>query len=215
MRCGPLSAEDGEGRKLYSSVTVDIEEHCLTVLEGPSGGGKSTLLRQIAGLASASDATRELSHREWGPHEIPGWRSQVTLLMQDAPIIPGSMLENLEFPYHFESANGRSFDLDRAQQLLHEVGLNTIARERPASTLSGGERHRLALVRAILWDAPVLLADEPLSGLDSHRATRCFELLTDFARRPGHAVLCVLHDPTMGREADRRLCLAPESLSNV
>ena len=96
--------------------------------------------------------------------------------------------------------------------MLHDVGLGTIALERPASTLSGGERHRLAIVRALLWEAPVLLADEPLSGLDGPLASRCFNLLREHARRPGHAVLCVLHDPAMGRGADRRLRLEAEGL---
>ncbi|MCK5377855.1 MAG: ATP-binding cassette domain-containing protein [Acidobacteria bacterium] len=213
LRCGPLSAEDGEGRELYASVTVSLDEENLTVLEGPSGGGKSTLLRQVAGLAPAKRVTRELGGRRWGENELPDWRSQVTLLMQDAPVIPGSVLENLSFPYLLGSAGGRAFDNERAGRLLEEVGLGTIAIDRPASTLSGGERHRLALVRALLWEAPVLLADEPLSGLDGPRASRCFDLLREHARRPGHAVLCVLHDPSMGRATDRRLCLEPEGLT--
>lgn len=215
LRCGPLRSEDGEGRELYGSVTVALDEGCLTVLEGPSGGGKSTLLRQVAGLAPTESVTRELSGRRWEEKDLPGWRSAVTLLMQDAPIIPGSVLENLDFPYNLKSAAGRSFDGDRAGRLLDEVGLGSVALDRPASTLSGGERHRLALVRALLWEASVVLADEPLSGLDGPRASRCFELLQEHARRPGHAVLCVLHDPSMGRGADRRLRLVPGCLAPV
>ncbi len=215
LRCGPLSAEDGEGRRLYSAATVELEEQCLTVLEGPSGGGKSTLLRQIAGLAPSTGVTRELSGRRWDGKELPGWRSEVTLLMQDAPIIPGSVLENLNFPYELKSAGDRAFDGERAGELLEEVGLESIALDRAASTLSGGERHRLAIVRALLWQSPVLLADEPLSGLDGSRASRCFDLLREHTRRPGHAVLCVLHDPTLGRGADRRLCLESEGLTTA
>ncbi len=198
---------------MYSAVTVALDDECLTVLEGPSGGGKSTLLRQIAGLAPSEGVTRELGGRRWDGKELPGWRSEVNLLMQDAPIIPGSVLENLNFPYEFESAGERVFDGERAGELLEEVGLNTIALDRQASTLSGGERHRLAIVRALLWAPAVMLADEPLSGLDGPRASRCFDLLREHARLPGHAVLCVLHDPAMGRGADRRMCLESERLS--
>lgn len=215
LRCGPLRAEDGEGRRLYTDVTVTLDEECLTVLEGPSGGGKSTLLRQVAGLSPANDVTRELSGRRWDGKELPGWRSEVTLLMQDAPIIPGSVLENLNFPYELKLAGERAFDGKRAGELLEEVGLESIALDRSASTLSGGERHRLAIVRALLWESPVLLADEPLSGLDGPRASRCFNLLREHAQRPGHAVLCVLHDPTLGRVADRRLRLEAEGLTTA
>lgn len=212
LRCGPFSAEDGEGRRLYEKVNVVLEDSCLTILESPSGGGKSTLLRQVAGLAPAEEATRELGGRSWEGKALSKWRSEVNLLMQDAPVIPGSVIENLKFPYALKSAVGRSFDQNRADSLLEEVGLEGIAPERPASTLSGGERHRLALVRALLWEPAVLLADEPLSGLDGPRAARCFRLLSEHARRPGFAVLCVLHDPQMGRGADRHLFLEPEGL---
>ncbi len=215
MRCGPLSAKDGEGRQLYDSVEVHLEGECLSVLEGPSGGGKSTLLRQITGLASSPGVSRELSGRRWNENELPHWRSRVTLLMQDAPILPATVLENLDFPYHLKSAKERSFNLDHGKYLLAELGLDNIALDRAASTLSGGERHRLALVRALMWDAPVLLADEPLSGLDGARASQGFELLLRHARRPGHAVLCVLHDPEIGQDADRRLRLAQANLAQL
>jgi len=212
LKCGPLNAEDGEGRLLFRSVTMTLDEGCLSVLEGPSGGGKSTLLRQVAGLAASANVVRELGGRRWGEDELPGWRSRVNLLMQDAPIVPGSILENLEFPFRLKSAGGRSFNEENAEHLLSEVGLGAIALDRPAMTLSGGERHRLAIVRALLWEAPVVLADEPLSGLDGPLAERCFGLLLEYARRAGHAVLCVLHDPSLGRGADRRLRLDAEGL---
>jgi len=215
LRCGPLDAQDGEGRRLFSAVMVTLEEGCLTVLEGPSGGGKSTLLRQLAGLAPVEGALRELSGRRWDDDDLPGWRAAVTLMMQDAPVIPGSILDNLDFPYTLKASKGREFDAARAEELLDDVGLGSIALDRPVVTLSGGERHRMALVRTLLWDPPVVLADEPLSGLDGPRAERCFELLGDQARRPGHAVLCVLHDPQMGHNADRRLSLNDSGLSTA
>lgn len=217
LRCGPLSAVDGEGRQLYSDVTVALEEGCLTIMEGPSGSGKSTLLRQIAALAPNPKAAveRELAGDHWDQKCIPSWRAAVTLVMQDAPVIPGSMLDNLEYPYRLKSAGHRVFDDERARTLLDEVGLGNIALDRAAMTLSGGERHRLAIVRALLWKAPVLLADEPLSGLDGPRAERCFNLLKSHANQPGHAVLCVLHDPSMGRGADRHLTLHSDGLASA
>jgi ABC-type lipoprotein export system ATPase subunit len=79
--------------------------------------------------------------------------------------------------------------------------------DRDVRTLSGGERHRLALVRGLLWDPPVLVADEPLSGLDIDSAVACFELLLSFAHREGHAVLCALHSQELSIRAERRIRL--------
>lgn len=213
MRCGPFSATDGEGRVLYSSIELAVEEGRLTLLEGPSGGGKSTLLRQVAGLAPAEQAARTLGDREWTVRTLPEWRAAVTLVMQDAPVIPGTVFDNLEFPFRLKAAAGRALDRERMADLLDRVDLAGIALDRPITTLSGGERHRLGLVRVALWDPPVVLADEPLSGLDRGRAKACFDLLAELARRPGHAALCVLHDPEMGAGADRRVRLEPTGLA--
>ncbi len=208
MRCGPLTGRDGEGRVLFEEVTLELEEGRLTVLEGASGSGKTTLLRQVAGLVPAPGAGRRLGEREFGLAELPPWRSVVTLLAQDAPVLPGILRWNLEFPFALRNAGDRRFDEDRARSLLDSVGLAGIPWEREAASLSGGERHRVALVRALLWDPPVLLADEPFSGLDPDMARICSELLHRQARRAGRAVLAVLHDPALGAGADRKLRLA-------
>jgi len=200
--CGPLAGRDAEGRSLFENFHLKLQENCLFLLDGPSGSGKSTLLRKIAGLDEAPGAERMLKSEEYPGTRMPEWRAQVSLMSQDAPILEGAVERNLDFPYGFRVARELSFDRKRAEELMSRVGLGDIPLSRNASTLSGGERHRLGLIRALLWDPPVLLADEPLSGLDGARAEDCFQLLLDFAHRPGHAVLCVLHDAALGRTAD-------------
>lgn len=203
--CGPLEAMDSEGRKLFENFYVEIRESALTLLEGPSGSGKSTLLRQLAGLDAAPPARRQLIDREYSPSEMPEWRSRVTLMSQDAPILDASVEKNLIFPYQLKVGQTRTPDQMKIRELMARVGLEEIPLQRRADKLSGGERHRLALVRALLWDPPILLADEALSGLDAARAGDCFRLLLDFAHRPGHAVLSVLHDESLGSGADERI----------
>jgi len=216
LRCGPLSARDGEGRVLFHDAVFELEGGALTLLEGPSGGGKSTLLRQVAGLApAAAGAGRRLAGEEWPAAATPAWRARVTLLAQDAPMLPGTVEENLRFPFRLFEAGSRRWDPARVRALLSAVDLEGIGFDRPAARLSGGERHRLALVRGLLWDPPVLLADEPLSGLDQERARGCFRLLAEHARRSGRAVLCVLHDAAEGSSWDRRLRLEAGRLENV
>jgi len=209
LTAGPFSARDGEGRELFVDVSIEIGEGELVVLDGPSGSGKSTLLRQLVGMVPATGGARKLSDEAFSPIELPRWRSRVTLVAQDAPMLAGSVGDNIRFPFAQRSAGKTALNETRLESLKSATGMRGIPETRDVATLSGGERHRLALIRALLWDPPVLVADEPLSGLDEEIAESCFDLLLEFAHRPGHAVVCVLHDRSLGKRADRRAPLAP------
>lgn len=215
FECGPFSARDGEGRLLFEDASFSLADGQSVILEGPSGSGKSTLLRHVAALVNVSEDRRLLGGKEYGGAELPHWRARVTLLAQDAPMIPGSLRDNLAFPFALKTGHDRGLDEEEARRLLTGVGLGRLPLDRDVRTLSGGERHRLALVRGLLWDPPVLVADEPLSGLDPEVAGQCFELLLRAARRPGRLLLCALHDPKLNALADRRLRLADGSLGET
>ncbi len=216
LRCGPLSGHDGGGRVLFDGVEFVLQGGGVTVLEGASGSGKSTLLRMMAGLTQTPrDVTRELRGRSFEQRELPAWRAQVTLLAQDAPVLPGSVEDNLRAPFALKSAGGRRYEEGRAVQLLAAAGLGEIPHDREARSLSGGERHRLALVRGLLWDPPVLLADEPLAGLDTEATQRCWALLQQHAEQDGCGVVVVLHDPALVRKTVRRLRLVRGRLETV
>jgi len=208
FECGPFSASDGEGRVLFEEASVSVSDGWCVALEGPSGSGKSTLLRHITGLAWSPHAERRLDGTSYPCAKLPAWRAQVSLVAQDAPMIAGTVSDNLEFIFAQRAGCEKSFDGAGAVELLTRVGLEKLPFDREIRTLSGGERHRLALVRGLLWDPPVLVADEPLSGLDPEIAEICFGLMIGFAQRPGRLLLCSLHDPEMNSRTDRRLRLA-------
>jgi ABC-type iron transport system FetAB ATPase subunit len=207
LEAGPFSARDGEGRLLFDDAVVRLPEGEAVLLQGPSGSGKSTLLRRVAGLESSQDGQRVLAGEPHRRARLPRWRARVVLLAQDAPTLPGSVQDNLEFPFRLRCAADRRYDDGRARHVLAAVGLERIPFDRAVTTLSGGERHRLALARGLLWQPQVLMADEPLSGLDADSAEMCFEELLRFARRPGYTVLMALHSTELGRRADRTLRL--------
>jgi putative ABC transport system ATP-binding protein len=212
LYCGPFSATNEEGRMLYENIEISLKESTLTVLTGPSGCGKSTLLRQIVALNPTRSVRYQLQEKNFSYKELTLWRSRVTLIAQDAPVLMGSIKHNLTFPFDLKIAENKNFDQAKAFKLLQQVGLGYVDWERDASTLSGGERHRLSLVRALLWDPPVLIFDEPLSGLDQKTGELCFQLILEQARRPGRAVLCVLHDHNLSRQADKILYMSNKTL---
>jgi len=208
LECGPFTAADGEGRVLFDGVSLSLTDEQFLSVEGPSGGGKSTLLRHVAALAYSPDAARHLDGESYEGAELPEWRSLVSLVAQDAPMIAGTVRENLEFPFCQRAGREKPFDDVRAAALMTQVGLEQLPFDREVRTLSGGERHRLALIRGLLWNPKVIVADEPLAGLDPDIASVCLDLLLRFGRRPGRLLVCVLHDPEMSAHADRRLRLA-------
>jgi len=207
LECGPFSATDGEGRVLFDNASIALADGQGVAVEGPSGSGKSTLLRHITALAWAPAAKRRLGGESFSGSALPAWRSRVSLVAQDAPMVTGSVRDNLGFPFSLRAGRSRRYDDVRAAALMTQVGLERLPFDREVRTLSGGERHRLALVRALLWDPPVLVADEPLAGLDPDIAAVCFDLLLRFGRRPGRLLICVLHDPEMNARVDHRLRL--------
>jgi putative ABC transport system ATP-binding protein len=208
LECGPFTAADGEGRVLFDGVSLSLTDGQFVSVEGPSGGGKSTLLRHITALAYSPDAAHRLDGESFSGPELPEWRSRVSLVAQDAPMIAGTVRENLGFPFAQRAGRDKPFEEVRAAALMTQVGLEQLPFDREVRTLSGGERHRLALIRGLLWSPTVLVADEPLAGLDPDIASVCLDLLLQFGRRPGRLLLCVLHDSEMGARADRRFRLA-------
>lgn len=215
LECGPFSAADGEGRVLFDGVSLSLADGQFVAIEGKSGGGKSTLLRHVTALAYAPETMRQLDGETFSEAELPKWRARVSLVAQDAPMIAGTVRDNFGFPFRQRAGRVKRLDEVRAAALMTEVGLEQLPFDREVRTLSGGERHRLALIRGLLWNPKVLVADEPLAGLDPEIAAVCFDLLLGFARRPGRLLLCVFHDPAMNARADRRLRLAHGQLKGV
>jgi len=200
---------------LFENTSLSLDAGQFVALEGASGSGKSTLLRHITALECTAAAERSLDGASYREAGLPEWRKRVTLIAQDAPMLPGSVRDNLIFPFAQRAGRSVEFADTEAARLMAAAGLESLPFEREVRTISGGERHRLALVRGLLWDPPALVADEPLAGLDPESTDRCFELLVRFARRPGRLLLCALHDPDLNQRADRRLRLAGKRLEAV
>lgn len=158
------------------------------LVEGPSGCGKSTLLRVLVRLTPAEG---ELALEGSPASAIPPttWRRRVAYLPQRAVMLPGSVADNLAAGFAARGCRDR-FDEQRAEQLMQRLGLDLqrVAGQ-PAGSLSGGEAARVAIVRALLLDPSVVLADEPLAGLDAGAARATGELFVERLEQGGALVL--------------------------
>lgn len=200
--CGPIFYKNNKNNQLLDGIRLDLTSPHLAVITGPSGCGKSTLLKAIAGLISAKVTIRQLNDKKYSEKDLAKWRTKVTLLPQDAPVVTGSVEENLTFPFHFKNSKRPFPKKEEMLALLDTFGLGHIGLNQEASSLSGGERHRLCLLRGLLWRPHVLLADEPLSGLEQNLAQRCFDIIKEFSHIHSKIVICTLHNESLAKQAD-------------
>ena len=178
------SARIGE-TPVLPSVELAVTGGAWTCLLGPSGVGKTTLLRLIAGIADEADFEGRIAASDGR-----SLRGRVALMAQSDLLLPWlSTRENVLLGARLR---GERPDRTRADALLDRVGLSSHARKRP-DALSGGQRQRAALARTLMEDRPVVLLDEPFSALDAATRAEMQTLAACLLR--GRTVLIVTHDP--------------------
>lgn len=196
-----------------ASYSLTVPPGALCGLIGPSGGGKTTLLHAIAGFASPSRGVLRFDRRDLlglKPAERP-----LSILFQDHNLFPHlTAAENVGLGI---SPNLR---LDRGQhdavaEALARVGLAGLGKRRPAE-LSGGQRQRVALARAIVRRRPLMLLDEPFSGLDPGLRREMIDLVDALRREQGLTLLVSIHTPEeLGAAADLMVFVAAGRVLDV
>jgi lipoprotein-releasing system ATP-binding protein len=197
---GPLTVLDG--------VDLDVRAGETWAIQGPSGSGKSTLLHLLAGLDRPTAG--EVWWGDLAVHGLPteaaarARAGRVGLVFQQHHLLADlTALENVTLPGR---VRGR-VDPARGRALLDAVGVGARSAARPR-TLSGGERLRVAVARALYARPRVLLADEPTGSLDHASADAVVEALLRAAAADGAAVVLVTHDESVAARAQRRAFLA-------
>jgi iron complex transport system ATP-binding protein len=196
-------------RCIVERVSFAVFPRELAVLVGPNGAGKTTLLRALAGLTDAEGDIR----LEGMPLRDLGLRQRaraIAYLPQGHvfhwPLTAGAIVSLGRYPHADPYARTTAADAAAVARALAEADATHLA-DRIVTTLSGGERARIALARALATDAPVLLADEPTASLDPRHQLMVMAQLRRTARAGG-AVLAVTHDLALAaRFADRVLVM--------
>ena len=194
------------GATLLAATDFSLAQDERVVITGPSGSGKSVLLRSLA-LLDALDGGQLLWRGERVERRaIPRYRRNVAYVRQRPALVEGTVEDNLRYPYSLQAYRDVSFDRRRAAQLARTAGRAERFLEKRASELSGGEAQVTALIRVLQLEPEVLLLDEPTSSLDPD-AVRAIETLVDEwfgADQATRACIWVTHDPAQAARVGHR-----------
>jgi iron complex transport system ATP-binding protein len=209
LRAADISVELG-GIGVVERATIELRSGELTVLVGPNGAGKTTLMRALAGLIPASGSI-ELAGRPLTRHSARERARYIAYLPQGHvfhwPMSVAAVVALGRHPHADAFAPLAQADREAVGRALSLTGVEPWA-SRAVTTLSGGERARVALARALATQAPVLLADEPTMSLDPRHQLLVMELIAR-AAHDGAAVLAIVHDLALAiRFADRVVMMA-------
>lgn len=197
-----VSSADRDAPAL-DDVSLSIPAGAVTGIVGPSGCGKSTVLALLLGFARPDHGRIVAGGIDLATIDPTAWRSQIGWLSQDPVLFTGTVADNISLGC--PSASVARVD-EAARQARVDVPLIQMIGERGAG-LSAGQRRRIALARALLLDAPLLLLDEPTEGVDP--ATERDLLDTLPAAFAGRTVVLVTHRPALLALCDRVIELAP------
>jgi putative ABC transport system ATP-binding protein len=193
---------------VLKEVTLFVEEGEFIVIKGSSGSGKTTLLTLLSGLDHPTTGRvlidgRDITHAS--EEELAPLRNQtIGFVFQSFHLVPSmTARENIMFPAQLRGARDAA---GRADALLGRVGLSNRAGNLP-SQLSGGEKQRVALCRALINRPRLLFADEPTGNLDSENGTTVLGQLIDLKNEHGATLVLVTHNPDIAKTADRVLTL--------
>lgn len=195
--------------RALDGVDIEIPEHTFTVVMGPSGSGKSSLLYLLGGLDRPTAGEIIVNGQRLDLMDENALalfrRKTMGFIFQSFNLVPSmSALENVAFPMQFAGI-AASHRNEKSKMLLAQVGLADRSNHKP-SELSGGQQQRVAVARALINDPLLILADEPTGNLDSQSGTTVMQMLADL-HKAGRTVLVVTHDARMTRFATHKIFL--------
>ncbi|KAA6232553.1 ATP-binding cassette domain-containing protein [Chlorobium phaeovibrioides] len=203
-----FSYEAGGG-EIFSHLNLRVEEGEFLLVKGPSGMGKSTLLRLICRLQQPRSGIIRYRGREITLIAPSVLRSSISFVAQIPKMTDASVRDNLLLPFSFAVNKAKTAPSDESLELmLRNFYLESVSLSQSAMKLSIGQMQRLAIMRAILLNPDILLLDEPTSALDPESAAMVFSLIERLNIDEGKTLITVTHSdyaPKLPRAAIYRL----------
>ncbi|BAB76892.1 ABC transporter ATP-binding protein [Anabaena sp. FACHB-709] len=191
------------GRVLLEDINLNIQSGQQVAIVGTSGGGKSTLVSLLLRLYDPTSGRVMIDGRDIREYTLASFRSQISVVLQDSLLFAASIKENIAYGI----AGVSDAEIEEAARLAHAhdfiqalpQGYDTLVGER-GSTLSGGQRQRIAIARAAIRQAPILILDEPTTGLDKESEKAVIDALQRLSAN--RTTFLITHDLDFATRAD-------------
>lgn len=184
-------------KKIFQNRTFSVHTKEKTIICGENGSGKSTFLKLLCGLYQNYKGSLKIDERKLFEIQIDSLRSQFAYAQQDPYLFEGTVRENIHL------GNLQASDKE-VEDVMERLGIMTLADRQITlgqKELSGGEKQKISIARAVLKNAAILLLDEPDNNLDS----QTLEWLKTFIRQSDRTIIYVSHDETLSKVADRTI----------
>lgn len=189
---------------ILRNVSFDIRQGEKAGLLGPSGGGKSTLLLALLGVLPVTEGQIVFSNKVVTATSIRDIRKSVAYIAQEPVLGADTIRAAMMLPFGFRANRGQKPEAAGLREVLTRVGLTWNILDRRVIDVSGGEKQRVAVARALLIGKRVFLCDEITSALDPESR----DIVLDIFRNPDFTMLSVSHDEKWLAACDRRLTVA-------
>ncbi len=201
--------------EILKGCSLEVEQGEFLVIMGPSGSGKSTLLNIIGGIDYTDSGVIEINNRNISKMNDKSLtlfrRDNIGIVFQFFNLMPTmTAIENIALPLLLKGIK-YSEAICEAEKYLEKIHL-TNKRDNKPEELSGGEMQRIAIVRAMINNPAVILADEPTGNLDSENARHILTLLKGLSKEMNQTILFVTHNDEMSNHGDRLIHLRDGAL---
>ncbi|WP_136512951.1 ABC transporter ATP-binding protein [Geomonas edaphica] len=185
---------DGGRVRLLDSVSFSAKAGEITAIIGPSGGGKSTLIRLINRLTEPGEGRIELDGRDIAAFDPLELRRLVALVPQKPFMFDGTVLDNMQMPFRYRQMAPPGADSVDVLDVLSLAKLDPELLERDARSLSLGQQQRVGVARALITKPQVILLDEPTSALDRRTSDELASTLREISHGKNITMIMVTHD---------------------
>lgn len=197
-------------KMILDGISLSIKEGEHLTITGPSGSGKSSLLKLLAALVSPSSGQLFYRGQDLGDLDPVAYRREVSYCFQQPVLFGQTVRDNVAFPFEIRQI---PFDQERVLTALARLDLGPEFLDKPIKDLSGGEKQRVALVRNLLFEPKVLLLDEVSSGLDEKTKILLRTFLKDL-HQEGVTLIEVTHDQQEIEAAERLVTIVGGRLAH-